>query len=382
MSIDHGEREHSPIGASSASRWMSCPASVMLSEGKENKSSAYAQDGTISHEMCEHCIEKGIDPLTMIGEDFNGVVVDEERANAVKVYVDYINRESKGKELEIESRIRIERIDKLLYGSVDAVIVDPFISITVIDFKYGAGLMVSPEENKQLMFYALGVWDGECEEVKLVIVQPRRPDSDGNMIREWVTTGDRLRAFEKELKVAVARTRDPKEKPLPGDHCRFCLASAGCKGLRDKAMEVAHTVFDDVTEVELPKPEDLTEKQLTKSLQGAKLLTAWIKTVEAYAEQQLNKGVKVDGYKLVKKRAIRKWKDEINGQLEDLESIFGEDIYEPKKLKSPAKLEKIIGKDNIAEYTYKPETGTTVAPEKDKRPAVVPEIIEVFTNID
>jgi len=380
--IDHGERGHSPIGASSAYRWMSCPASVRLSKGLESKSSSYAEDGTISHELCEYCIEEGLDPIKLIGDEFKGIIIDRERAEAVKVYVDYIRKESEGKELEIESQICISRIDSMLYGSVDAVIIDPFVSIEVIDFKYGAGLKVSPDNNKQLMFYALGCWDGECEEVKLTIVQPRRVDEDGSSIRTWKTTGDRLRKFEEELKAAVAATRNPKAKTCAGEHCRFCLAAPHCPGLRDQALEVAQTVFDDVTEVELPSPEKLSNKQLTKALQGAKLLSTWIKSVEAYAEQQLNKGVEVEGYKLVKKRAIRKWKDEINGQLGDLEEMFGEDIYEPKKLKSPAKLEKLIGKQNVSEYTYKPETGTTVVPASDKRPAVTAEVISVFTNID
>ena len=379
--INHEERSHSPVGASSSKRWMSCPASVRLSEGIENKSSDYAKEGTRAHEFAEFCLEKGIDPLEFIGKEFQDLPVSEEMAEAIKIYTDYLLKESKGKELEIETKFCLDRIDKDLFGTNDACIVDPFISMNIIDLKYGKGLKVNAEENTQLMYYALGVWDGECEDITLTIVQPRRPDSEGNCIHEWKTNGDRLRKFEKELKEAVSKTRDPKCKPVAGDHCRFCLAAPTCEGLRNKAMEVASTTFEEVT-IDLPKPKELTKKQLTKALQGAKLLSTWIKSVESYGEQLLNQGQKIDGFKLVKKRAIRKWKEDIDGQLEDLESIFGENIYEPKKLKSPAKLEKIVGKKNIEEYTYKPETGTTVAPSSDKRPEVEAEVKRIFTKID
>jgi len=47
---------HSPIGASSAERWINCPASVRLSEGCKKPAGIYAEEGTAAHSLCEECL--------------------------------------------------------------------------------------------------------------------------------------------------------------------------------------------------------------------------------------------------------------------------------------------------------------------------------------
>ena len=51
--VQHSSRAHARLGASSSHRWMMCPPSVKLSEQFEDRPSAYAEEGTFLHELCE-----------------------------------------------------------------------------------------------------------------------------------------------------------------------------------------------------------------------------------------------------------------------------------------------------------------------------------------
>ena len=47
--IQHTNRAHARLNASSSHRWMMCPPSVKLSEQFEDKPSTYAEEGTYLH---------------------------------------------------------------------------------------------------------------------------------------------------------------------------------------------------------------------------------------------------------------------------------------------------------------------------------------------
>ena len=73
---NHSERAHSEVGASSASRWMTCPASVKASRGIENKSSKYAAEGTCAHELADYCLTNDLEAIHGIGLEFEGFTVE------------------------------------------------------------------------------------------------------------------------------------------------------------------------------------------------------------------------------------------------------------------------------------------------------------------
>jgi hypothetical protein len=105
--------------------------------------------------------------------------------------------------------------------------------------------------------------------------------------------------------------------------------------------------------------------------------------VEGVALEKLSAGGKVPGYKLVAKRANRKWMDEVLAATE-LQAQYGVDIYN-SKLKSPAQMEKLVkacGQDpsNVLEGLWETPSGDlTLAPESDRRPAINPN--ETATNV-
>lgn len=379
---NHKERAHSKLGASSTEKWFSCPASIrMEADIPEPPESPYAREGTVAHELAEHCMVEGIYGKDMIGEEFQGFTVNEEMAEAVDIYIKFIEKVGgDGKQLYLEERFTLDHIDSELFGTNDACVAEPFGTLYVIDFKYGKGIPVEAHENKQLMYYAIGAArGGDYKDVELVIVQPRCEHPEGPIRRSRISM-QRLEEFEKELKEAVDATRQPDAPLVPSEKgCKWCKAKATCPALKSKALEVAKADFDDNDEIVLPNPNELNGEELAKVLKYSKLIGDWIKTVEAHAHARAERGTPLKGYKLVNKRSNRKW---INEQktIELCADLWGEDVFQPKKLKTPAQLQKIIGKEEVDRLTTKPHTGTVLVSESDKRKAIDPSSILDFQD--
>lgn len=373
--MEHANRGHSVIGASSASRWMECPASVKLSEGIVEAPSPYAAEGTCAHELAEAALEdKDHDCKKFIGVSFNGVQVSAEMADYTQIYVDYVLEEAKEGDLLIEEQFDLEHIYPGMFGTNDACVIKHD-SISVIDLKYGKGSIVDAEENPQLMYYALGAVPdlSDIASVKLVIVQPRVDEP----IKEHVISASRLEKFAKELKAKAKRvfSEDPEIKT--GDHCKFCKAKAICPKMRSEVMETVGTAFDTtpVEEFNLPDVSALSMDQITKILERKVQVTKWLDSIYAHAMDLASKGEKIPGYKLVKRRTQRKITDEFS-VMEQFEETHGDAIYAPKKLKSVAQLEKVVGKKELEEFVTKPDKGEELVHATDKRDEVNVKTIE------
>ena len=141
------------------------------------------------------------------------------------------------------------------------------------------------------------------------------------------------------------------------------------------SLEVAKTDFGAIN----PQPPEagaLTNAQLGHVLENEEVFTSWLKSIKGLALQKLERGEHVPGFKLVKKKANRVWKD--IGAAENVLENFSIDFYE-KKILSPAKIEKLItNKASIEHLITKPNNGNTIASEDDRRKAVVASAITDF----
>lgn len=63
--IQHTNRAHARLNASSSHRWMMCPPSVKLAEQFEDKPSPYAEEGTFLHELCELKLHRYLGDMAM-----------------------------------------------------------------------------------------------------------------------------------------------------------------------------------------------------------------------------------------------------------------------------------------------------------------------------
>lgn len=387
---------HSKLGASSAYRWINCPGSVKLSETvPAAPSSDYALQGTAAHELAEVCLLDGCNPRDLFEKGVpvtkNWDLIDEDMIEAVEVYVNYVR--SRRGELSVETRFDLSHIEEGMFGTNDACVYDNMLGVLeVIDYKHGAGISVDPVENPQLAYYGIGaakVYELHPNStIKLTIVQPR---ASGEAIKSWTTTVDYLNKFAKVLKKAAKKTRTKDAELSEGSWCKFCPASAICPQLQKKSLEVAQAEFADDGAIILPQPESMDVIDIKKVLGFSDTLGSWLKAVETYAFNMLERGEKIDGYKLVKKRANRKWKfneDQMVTELckavglEDQHQLISNGFYSEPKLKSPAQLEKVVDKNLVASLCETPDNGNTMVHVSDKRPEVLPTIQSDFEPIE
>lgn len=383
--------KHSNVGASSCERWWNCPGSVALIETlPPQPESEYANEGSDAHELAEKCLRSGKDALDFLGGlGSHGFTWDEEMCEHVQVYLNTIRMDMelydcKKEDLVIEQRFHLKHIDEGAFGTADAVL-RVFLKFAIVyDFKYGKGVAVNAEENKQEMYYGVGAaLDGDFEEYVLVIVQPRAHHKEGP-IRRFTVSKEQLDIFAVELGQKIEKTRE-KDAPLcAGPWCRktFCAAMAVCPAVKKQVEKVAGEVFESVKQVELPNPETMPDAYLKRALDLADTLTEWIKAVKTYAFNRAVSGDSVLGYKLVRgKPGNRKWADE-----KEVESLFeleyGDKIYETPSLKSPAQLEKVVGKKAVETLTVRPEGKIQLVENSDSRPEIQADALSAFKGIE
>lgn len=349
---------HSKIGASSMHRWMHCPGSVKLCENIPNTSSAYADEGTLAHSWAEKVLRREAKY-----EDIEDVGM----RKAVEMYVgEVMSHVHSRSELFVEQKFDLSNVHPGLFGTSDAVVYDGFCeTLRVFDFKYGAGVPVEVKDNPQLKYYALGAFNSFNYSIKcieMIVVQPRCHHEDGPVRRETLSLIDILK-FGDELKVYAERTELADAILVAGNHCKFCPAKARCPVLQKTANEVAARSFD-------TPPYVGRLAGLGGWLSKLPQLEAFIKGVREEAYREAINGRAPQGWKLVEKRAIRRWKDEASA-LETFTALgfHADELYE-KTFKTPPKVEKFVGKKSIAPLVESISSGLTLAPESDRRPAV------------
>lgn len=380
---------------------MACPGSVALSEGLPDRTTIYAQEGTAAHDLGERVLRTPGDSadahigeiITVDRRDGNAdeIEVTEEMAEAVQVYVDFVRaavyRPSHTKPLigcvgalYLEREFSLEKLDPPtdMFGTSDAIIWhSQEAHLHVVDYKHGKGVAVDVVGNKQLAYYALGAMlalEVLPDTITMTIVQPRAAHRDGRT-RSHTITFEELKAFKHTLFEAAEETQKPNAALVPGDHCRFCKAAAICPAIKAKAVEVAQSEFTAFTP---PAPATLSRQDLLTVLGAADLLTDWVKAVEAHAFGLLEQGEELEGWKLVEKRATRKWVDEaeVARLLEEKHGV--KDAAFTLKLKSPAQVEALLKSrkekldEELAQQITKQSSGVKMARDTDPRPAELP----------
>ena len=368
---------HSPIGASSMYRWAECPGSVALSEGIVSESSAYAEEGTEAHELGATWLK---------GNGKTPECDDDEMLDNVRVYVDYVFGLLGSRcKLFVEHGFDLSDVYPGAYGTNDAAVYDGVNKILhVIDLKYGAGIYVSARNNPQLRYYALGALlelqkEGhEVETVVMTIVQPRCTTIEGPARSETIDAVD-LMEFAADLVMYAKRTAEPNAPLKAGDHCRFCPAIIKCPEVQNVKQLVAKSEFAKTTPAEGSVPPDA----LAKALKAIPILEALVKRIDAYAYQEARAGRSVPGYKLVEKRANRKWinETEVSLFLGGLK-VGDDDIFEPKKVRTPAQMEKKLPShySMLEKFVTKESSGLVLVPIEDKRPAFKPDAKKEFAT--
>lgn len=392
------KRLHARLGASKAARWRACPGSVRMSEGLPDIDTPYAQEGRAAHALGEIALKGGhYDQPTIDIGTAEPWKIDDEMIEGVRMYTDYFEKQMRGKpfdvpgsgyKLYVEQTFSFERWNppEPMFGTADGVIVSPKL-LEVVDFKYGTGVVVEANNNDQLLYYLAGAIESfaadygvpfsqylamlekQGVELRVTVIQPRAPHADGP-IRTSDVTYQELRTFVEGLLADAEATQLPNAGLNAGDWCRFCPARGHCPALQKRSMELAQIAFADVPIQRPPNPEHLSLAVVGEILNDVHILQEWINALKERARLAMEQGEVVPGWKLVQKRATLKWVDE--AAVRDAASQQGlsaDEWNEPPMLKSPAQLKKLMVVDPA--LYEKVSSGVKIAPESDRKPAVV-----------
>jgi hypothetical protein len=416
---------HSSFSASSSARLLACPGSYALGLAADDgtrRSSVYSAQGTLAHAVAEACIHTGLDPYSFVGQtrsaDGFEFTIDDEFAEATDMYVSYVRTFiSLGYVVALEQRVSpqvhwggLAPLDVDLFGTSDCVAYHPGSKTLAIgDLKFGRGVAVNAVGNSQLRYYGAGsahpsVLEPLCrsdgvtfegvDRVELTIIQPRAFHPDGPVRRDVLTYDDLREWARTDLYDGVKRALEDNGQTLAaGDHCRFCPVLAACEKPEELSRAVAAAAFstpavntpaavpfDDLLDPDAPDADlpgvHISDAKLADLLDKIELLEPWMRALRALAQERMEAGTSVPGWKVVPKRALRRWADDAPEEVLSALAQAGlhEDDYSVTKPLSPAQVERKVGRKTyeaaVAPLVVKTSSGNTIASDGDPRARV------------
>lgn len=383
------EIEHSKLGASSADRWMHCPASIRLIDNlppEAFEASEPAAEGTAAHELAALCLQTKSDAWEHAGKIYKvskyEFEVNQNMIEAVQGYLDFVW----GIMAKYDDAIlHVERslssfLHDLAFGTADITIEVPSKRLMIIvDYKHGRHVVCEPEGSQTRYYGYLALENSDYDDfntVELWIYQPRHYHPKGSARNYNIGAEELTDWFTNECVPAMDATNDPESLFGIGDWCRFCPAKHDCPALRKEMTEF---------QIDLPVG-SLTGDELGALLDTGDKIKKYLDALTKEAYRRIMQGTAVKGRKLVNKKSNRTWKHEktVDGESVELDiekllkKQFGDDAYQPKNIKTPPNIEILPeGKGFVKKYAYKPQTGLTMAAITDKRIEVKP-LIDKF----
>lgn len=378
--INHSDREHALLSASSAHRWLACPPSAVAAEAYPDQDTEFTREGTLAHEVAELTARDDNDALLELENDTDGGVTPEMLEHA-ETYRAYIEELTKGPDAVVllEQRVDFSEWVPEGFGTCDCIIIQGD-TLTIIDYKYGQGVAVSAEDNPQMKLYALGALNDygiayDVQKVEMHIFQPRI----NNISSDTLTVDELMEWAEKVVKPIAQKAAKGKGTYSAGAHCKFCPHAGRCRTLTKTCTEYVETHS---LRVAVPI---LAAHEVAEVLGMEALVSLWLKRVKAQALDTLLSGGEIPGYKVVEgKLGNRKWSDEMQVAQALRDAGYSEEDYTTLNILSPAGMDKALGKKKVAELLGDLITRTpgapTIAPESDKRPNYNP--ADDFKNLE
>ena len=365
--INHKDRAHALLSASSAHRWLACPPSAVAAEAYEDTSSDYAAEGTMAHEVAEIVVSGSIRPET--GRDGFAPEVTQEMLDCAAGYRDYIQEQIRTPDAVqmLERRVDFSAYVPDGFGTCDCIIIQGN-TLTIIDYKYGRGVQVSAVDNPQMRLYALGALNDygiayDIERIEMHIYQPRI----NNISTDAMTVEELTTWAEKVVKPTAAKAAKGKGEYKAGAHCKFCPHAGRCRTLTKTCTEYVNTHG---LRVGVPV---LAPHEVAEVLAMEPLVSLWLKRVKDHALSTMLEGGEIPGYKVVEGRqGARRWTDEHRvAELLDTAG-YTRDEYTTTTIFSPAGMDKALGKKKVEELlggcVERSPGSPTIVPVSDKRP--------------
>ena len=370
---------HAVLSPSGASRWLNCTPSARLEQQFPDSSGEAAKEGSLALELGETILKhhyrfidfaeytkalKVIESSKYYNADMQGYA--ENYAAYVIETFEAAKSVTKDAVLQIEAQLNLTDYVPEGFGTGDAVIIADG-TMNIIDLKYGKGVNVSCENNKQMMLYALGgLRDFDfmysIDTVCMTIYQPRMD----NISTFEMSVKDLQAWAENFLKPLAKLAFEGAGVFKVGDHCRFCRAKAVCKANANENLELAKYDFAESIL--------LNDAEVADILSRASAFKAWISSVEEMAlTEAVEKGKNWPGNKLVEGRSNRVYSDEDKVAKALVREGFAESEIYTRKILGITAMEKAITKKTfesvLGELIIKPAGKPTLVVESDKRSA-------------
>jgi len=375
---------HAILSPSAASRWLACTPSVRLEQQFENKTSSFAEEGTLAHAVGECILRelagqiKPAEAELIIAQLMTSQYYSKELHDYAEGYAYFVWAMCKpGTHLFVEQRLDMTDYVEEGYGTGDAVVVGNLV-LRLSDLKYGKGVPVYSDNNPQLKLYALGAYKEfshifDIETIEINIYQPRLDN-----ISTWeISVKDLLEWAEVELKPKAAMAYKGEGEFKPGKHCLFCRGKAVCRALADYNMKLA--------QMEFRNPDILTDEEISEVLEKRDSFKKWIDAVADHVLSTALSGKEWPGYKLVEGRANRKYSSEPE-VIEKLKTAGHTNIYTEPKLLGLGALEKAVTKPVFKQIVepllIKPDGAPALAPLTDSRPVYAPKTHDFVAYTD
>jgi len=372
--------EHALLSPSSAERWIHCPASVRMAAAQPPEpDSPYAAEGTSAHTLGELRLRQAFGQVGeyeaavlyrqwLAGAQANGYDVNTMNAHAAEYAQLVRDRAAVHPASAVMAEQRVQTGIEGCWGTADCVIVSPT-HVEIIDLKYGQGVRVSPVENPQLMLYGVGALEmfgdtlGVTETVYVTVFQPRLDHTE-----TWCISAGDLRAWRDSLRPIAADALAGSDRFGPGEAtCRWCPAAGVCAARSDYVLRQ-----DFAGNLDEMDPADLAE-----ALALVPTIRQWCDDIQAHAMRLVYaEGQQVPGWKVVRGRGRRAVTDEAAAVQRLVEAGFTEDDVVQRKLLGITALDKLVGRDHLAnvlgDLIQVTEGGPALVPESDRRPSINP----------
>ena len=281
---------HTVASPSALHRLMRCPGSAVLCKSVPEQSSKYAEEGTLFHSVMEYILKSKLGEqvtnkwIRMYIETYSTIVLEKE---AVDEMVDCVQGATQWFNLNFvnatqiiaETRLPMYYSDRD-YGTADVIVLFDD-RLVIVDWKYGKGVDVSPNNNPQLISYAVSALKylssqhidiRNFKEIETIIYQPRI--YTGETVKSYKYTMQELVQQSKIIKEAVDKvyalysksvnSKIVKENLSASDEaCKFCPAKMICKAYAKQGTELLGDLIsekerlqkhpDDVNWVEIGK---------------------------------------------------------------------------------------------------------------------------------
>ena len=256
---------HTVASPSALHRLMRCPGSVVLCKSVPEQSSKYAEEGTLFHSVMEYILKSKLGEqvtnkwIRMYIDTYSTIALEkeaiDEMVDCVQGAIEWFNLNFvNATQIIAETRLPMYYSDRD-YGTADVIVLFDD-RLVIVDWKYGKGVNVSPNNNPQLISYAVSALKylssqhidiRNFKEIETIIYQPRI--YTGETVKSYKYTMQELVQQSKIIKGTVDKVYELYSKPknskivkenlsASDEACKFCPAKMICKAYAKQGTEL------------------------------------------------------------------------------------------------------------------------------------------------